>query len=401
MKKFLPVILGLDLNAYGTARSFHQAYEIKSLCVGKSDMQFTRHSSILERKIVSDFTEDDVFVRTLQEIYEEKKKDYEKLLLISCSDYYSALITRHKKELEPYYLFNYIDASLQKKLENKKDFYAICEQYGLDYPKTYIVTKDNYQDAKPPFGFPMAVKPNDSIEFLDLKFEGKKKAYKAHDQKELEHILHICYQAGYTGEMILQDFIPGDETKMAVLNAYVDSNGNVKMMCFAKCILEEVLPESIGNYNALLTMDNPEVYRKYEDFLTKLHYRGFANFDLKYDDRDGTYKVFEINIRQGRSSYYMTASGCNFCTFYVDDLIDGKNKETVYHAKEFLWLYVDPSVVKKYAPRSSYQLAKPYLEKKAYRDTLWYEKDRNIHRFLWYMRRRLATVRYYKRFDTK
>ena len=167
------------------------------------------------------------------------------------------------------------------------------------------------------------------------------------------------------------------------------------MMCFARCLLDECLPESIGNYNALLTQDAPEIYAQYEKFLLDLGYTGFANFDLKYDKRDGKYKVFEINIRQGRSSFYMTAAGCNFVTYLVDDLIYREDKETVYFANPYLWLYVDPSVLLKYVNPKDKKEGQKYIKEKKYKFTQWYEKDKSLKRFLNYMRRRIATRRYY------
>ena len=67
---------------------------------------------------------------------------------------------------------------MKEQLENKEDFYKICEQYGLDYPKTFIVTKANKDNFTLPFSFPVAVKASNSIEYVDLEFEGKKKDIK-------------------------------------------------------------------------------------------------------------------------------------------------------------------------------------------------------------------------------
>ncbi|MDO5018540.1 MAG: carboxylate--amine ligase [Lagierella massiliensis] len=395
-KQFIPIILGTDINSYGVARSFHEAYGIKSIAFGMKPLPFTADSKIVDVRTFNNFDSSEVFVRELEDF--GKKMLGKTLLLISCSDGYTSLLTENADKLKRYYTFNYIPKNLQEKLENKKDFYEICEKYNLNYPATYIIDRESKDNYKIPFEYPVAIKANDSIEFLNLKFPGKKKAYKAKDEMELNQIIQDVYAAGYTGEMIIQDFIPGDHSTMGVLNAYVNSKGEVKMMCFGKCLLDECLPEGIGNYNALVTEGNEELYSMVKSFLEKINYRGFANFDFKYDRRDGKYKVFEINIRQGRSSYYMTAGGCNFVTFLVDDLIDNTDKPIYKHTEEGLWIYVDPFVLKNYCNKTDLPRVKRLLEK-GFKFTQWYEKDKNFKRWLNYWRRRLATIKYYPKFQ--
>lgn len=398
-KKFLPVILGTDINAYGVARSFHEQYNIKSLALGCVPLSFTADSNIVDVITWDGFNTDEIFTEKLKEIAEKYGKDDTELILISCSDGYTSLITKNSDFLKDYYKFNYVTSEMQQSLENKKDFYKICEKYDLAYPKTYLVNKAILDNYELPFEYPVAAKPNDSIEYLELSFPGKKKAYKANSKEELDKILSDVYKAGYRGEMIIQEYIVGDHSTMGVLNAYVDTKGKVKMMCFGRCLLDECLPESIGNYNALITQDNEELYEMCKEFLEKIDYRGFANFDFKYDIKDGKYKVFEINIRQGRSSYYMTTGGCNFTKYLVDDLIYNKDEEIYYNKEEGLWLYVDPKVLVKYANPNDEKLYGKFLENKNYRFTQWYDKDKSLKRYLNYWRRRFATRKYYPKFQ--
>ena len=177
---------------------------------------------------------------------------------------------------------------------DKEQFYALCEKHGIDYPRTYVATGRNYKDAKPPFAAPYILKPANQVMYYAHKFEGQKKVFLLKCAEELADTLKKTYDAGYTDHMIVQEFIPGDDTNMRVLTSYSDKNASVRMMCLGHVLLEEHTPYGIGNHAVIITEDNQELYEKFKTLLEDINYTGFSNFDIKYDSRDGKYKAFEI-----------------------------------------------------------------------------------------------------------
>ena len=400
-KEFLPVLLGTDANAYGMAKSFHKAYGITSLSLGKGVLLETRNSNIVKVNTFERFDQDDVFLNKMIEVANAYHEYYENLLLIACGDRYSELISEFADELSKYYVFNYIPKAKKELLENKEDFYKICEEYGLDYPKTFIVTKENKDDFVLPFEFPVAAKASNSIEYVDLDFPGKKKGYKAENMGELKQILTAIYNAGYTGNMIIQDFIPGDDSTMYVLNSYSTKDGKVIMMCLGHCVSEDYTPAGIGNYNAIVQEANQEIYDRYKKFLEDINYVGFSNFDMKYDERDGKYKVFEINIRQGRSSYFTTASGCNLAKYLAEDLIYKRKIKVHYHNNPYLWLHIPPKLLLQYVSKDSYDQVNQLIKAKKYDYTLLYDKDFSLYRSIMIRRFYLQSYKKYKLYFNK
>lgn len=97
----------------------------------------------------------------------------------------------------------------------------------------------------------------------------EKKAFILYSQEEVDDILAKVYQAGYTSEMICQNFIPGDDSRMRVLNAYVDHNHNVRMMYLGHPLLEDPTPEAVGNYVAIMPDYNEKVFDQMKSFLEK------------------------------------------------------------------------------------------------------------------------------------
>ena len=400
--KFLPVILGVDANAYGLARSFHEEYGVKSLAIGKFSLRETRGSKILDVKIYENLNEENTFKDVMVKIGEEYGKSYEKLILLSCAEWYTDLIVNNRKLLEKYYILPFMDKKLKNELENKESFYNICEKYNLDYPDTYIVTYKNKDKIDLPFGFPVALKPASSTDYSKVDFEGKEKSYKINSLEELQKVVNNIYSSNYRSNLIVQDFIPGNDDTMWVMNCYSDKNGKVKMMCLGHCILEEHTPYGIGNYKALISDGNDELYKKIKDFLEKINYIGFSNFDLKYDYRDKKYKLFEINIRQGRSSFFTTAAGCNLSRYLVDDYIYDKNYETVYNYNKYLWLATPKRLLKKYVyNKEALQVALELIKEKKVSYTLKYSKDFSLYRWFWINRIYIKDYKLYKLYPPK
>ena len=222
MTAFQPVLLGSETCAYAMARAFHSAYGLKSLVYGRMQLSVTKFSSIMEPTFFADFTEPESFRRHMVEAGRRltSERPDTTFLLIACGDDYSELLSRYKDELKPYFTFVSVDADLHDRLSNKTSFYELCAQYDLPHPLTFVLDKAGAAAGKHhdlPFGFPVAVKPANSVEYLHVDFPGRKKAFILHTPEELAHVVSAIYGAGYGSELIIQDFIPGSDANMRVL----------------------------------------------------------------------------------------------------------------------------------------------------------------------------------------
>ena len=392
-EEFIPILLGSDMNVYGMARSFHEAYGKVCQAYASNQLAPTRYSKIVKVDVIPGFDKDPVFIESMLRLAREKYSDQtKKYLLIACGDGYAELISQHKEELSKYFICPYIDYSLFKRLINKVSFYEVCEEYQLPYPKTLIVRKemlvDGHLNQELPFDFPVALKPANSVEYLSVQFEGRKKAFIIDNREEFDLILGRIYEAGYTSEMIVQDFIPGDDSNMRVLNAYVDENHQVRMMCLGHPLLEDPTPASIGNYVVIMPDYNEKIYQTIKRFLEDISYTGFANFDMKYDPRDGEYKLFEINLRQGRSSFFVTLNGLNLAKFVTEDRVfevpfTGTTYGTSQSDQAKLWMGVPNKVFLTYAKANEdKKVAEKMIKENRYGTTVFYEKDRSRKRWL-------------------
>ena len=391
---FQPLLFGGDINVYSVARAFHEAYGVKSVAFGKYPSFPCHGSAVIDYRVCPDNESDEAFLRNARAVAEEFSD--KTVLLLGCGDSYVQLAARHRDHLPGNVIAPYIEESLLNTLINKEKFYQLCDEHGIDHPATFIYDKSMGHDFQLPWGPPYIAKPADSVAYWACGDHSLAKVYICQSWEELLEALDHVYAAGYQDHMVLQEFIPGDDSYMRVLTNYSDRSGRVTMMCLGHVLLEEHSPHGIGNHAVIITEEDQALELKIKDLLESLHYTGFSNFDIKYDSRDGKYKAFEINCRQGRSNYYVTGAGHNIAKLVVEDRIEGKDKELEITKNRSLWRMVPRKVAFKFTPKKYHQEMKALIRAGADSHSLVYEKDASLKRRLRVMKNHLGNM---KRFD--
>ncbi|HOU76344.1 MAG TPA: ATP-grasp domain-containing protein [Candidatus Dojkabacteria bacterium] len=337
-QSFVPLLFSGDINCYSMARAFCEEYKVKSIAYGKYYTGPNCNSKIVDYRVNENIETEDEFLKVVNQVADENKD--KKIIIVGCGDSYVWLISKLKHQFPSNVLSNYTDFEIIDRITQKHNFYEMCAKYELDFPKTFVYSREMGKDIPHGFQYPIILKASDSVMYWNYKFEGQRKIYKIKDEIQLFEVLDQIYGVGYTSKIIIQDMIPGDDTFMYVLTGYSDSNGKVKLMALGNVLMEEHTPKGLGNHSVVINDVNEELSNKVKLMLEDLGYVGFFNLDVKYDQRDNKFKFFEINVRQGRSNFYVTGAGYNLAKYLIDDLIYKKDLEYLVAKNEYLYTVI-------------------------------------------------------------
>ena len=396
---FQPLLFGGDINVYSVARAFHEAYGVKSVCFGKFASGPAYGSDIIDYRVCAKNEDPETFRKNVADVAAEFSD--KTVLVMGCGDSYVKLAAENKEFFPANCIAPYIAGDTIGKLNNKEYFYELCDQFGIDHPGTFVYRKEMGHDFELPFQAPYICKPSNGVAYWEHPFEGNEKVFTCPDRKNLEEVLDKVYAAGYPDTMIIQDFVPGDDSNMRVLTCYSDRNAQVKLMCLGHVLLEEHTPHGIGNHAVILTEVNEEICQKVKAFLEEMNYVGFSNFDIKYDTRDGKYKFFEINCRQGRSNYYVTGAGYNIAKLLVEDRVEGKDLPFVLADNPSLWRVVPRKVAYDFIVSEYHDEMKARIREGREVTPLFYDKDKAFGRTLRMKKNLLGHFKKFKQYYTK
>jgi D-aspartate ligase len=351
---FHPVIVGSDIGVYALTRSFHEAYGLRTTVVAFAEPGPIAHSQLIDTVLSGTGAAE--IVATLEKVAADRRAagHAEPLLLQSNMDWVVRILAHHRGALEAAgYVLPYADVDLIDRICDKAEFSAVCAELGIPTPATVIqdfadAQAEGWRPQPVAFDYPVIAKPASSADYHDVQFAGKKKIYEIASRDELDSLWGSLRRAGFTGRFLVQEMIPGDDTQMRSVTTYSDTSGRVTLRCSARVLLEERTPAARGNPSAMIVEPIAEILDAAQRICEHTGWRGFANFDVKLDPRDGVFKFFEQNPRIGRNNYYLTAGGQNPTEVLVDDVIHGVRREPVTASREVLYCVVPHRLLRRY-----------------------------------------------------
>ncbi len=395
-----PVILGGDILGYTYARSFHELYGMKTTILSGINVRMTSSSRFVDYRILDGMNDEKRTIEHLCAFGIECALAGKRGLAIGSADWHARVLSKNKELLSTWFVVPYIDFDLLDDITQKERFYQICEELDIPYPKTWAL---DFSDASleldaGKYPYPLIAKPSNSAAYDMLEFAGKKKIYEIETPEELVEAFEAVKKGGYRHKLILQDFIPGEDDAIRSLTTFSDATGDMRVVSGGTVVLQDHSPEKIGNPVTILSEKVDKIISDAQKFLKATGYRGYANFDIKYDSRDGSYKFFEVNTRAGRNTYYVTLGGVNMAQPIVKDWVLEDKIEYTEAYNDFVYTLVPPVVIEKSVKdqRLRKRVLKIYKEGKAL-SPLDYAPDTLAHKGWWnlYYRHQVSKFKKY------
>ncbi|GAB3190061.1 carboxylate--amine ligase [Nesterenkonia suensis] len=412
---FVPVITGGDVGTYSLAREFHEAFGAISAVVPTSVNRNLKHSRIMETFPAGPMTTAEPVIAKLKEVAALLTDDgahRRPLLLLANYDHLVRFAVDHRDELEKLgYRIPYPSAQKLDQVALKENFYALCEELGVPYPKTvgYDCSAHTEQRAQafaaeelPAAGvsYPLVLKAGDGGAWADITFTGRRKVHYIDDAEELTSLLGRASDAGYTGTLIAQEHIPGTDSQLRLATYFCDQTGQVRLTAYGEVIVEDHAPGLEGNSPAVLTSRDEAVEKQGAALLRAVGWRGFAMFDIKVDPRDGVAKFFELNPRLGRNHHYLTASGINPARLYVEEHLRGglSGPDHQVAKQPALHTTLPLPLVKRHASAEQRRRITALAEQGRIINPFFYDADADLRRILYHRAVQAKTFRTYRQY---
>jgi D-aspartate ligase len=292
-------------------------------------------------------------------------------LLIPTDDGVLGAISRHKTLLERHYLVACTEWNITEQFIDKKNTYALADAIGVPAPKTIIPhSVEDVEKYSKTVLYPCLVKPCQSQRYQD---RFKQKMVRVENFKQMLAAYQEAVDADL--EMMLQEWIPGDDTQGVNYNSYF-WNGEPLTEFTAEKVRNA--PPELGSPRVAVSKHIPEVLEPGRKILRAMGFYGYSCTEFKKDARDGIYKLMEVNGRHNRSGLLAVKCGINFPWIQYKHLVCGELPPACDYQTGIYWIDIfrDISYSLKYYRKEGYSLTQyiqPYRNQHV--DAIWDKQD--------------------------
>lgn len=214
------------------------------------------------------------------------------------------MISRHRETLAEAFRFVVPEVGLVEDCVDKSRFAARARALGLRVPPSAVIPRDSVD-----LRFPMVAKPVSHADGVPEGFDGK--ATLVRTPADLRDLT-----GRVTGPLLLQELVPGPESRIESWHAYVDAQGVVADFSGAKL---RTFPQAYGESIWLQITDKADVRAEGRRAAAALGLKGVCKIDFKRAP-DGTLWLLEVNARFNLWHNLGAAAGVNLPAMVHADL---------------------------------------------------------------------------------
>ncbi len=240
-------------------------------------------------------------------------------------------VARAKAALERHFVVACPDADVVERFIDKRHTYDLAAERGIPIPKT-LVPRDaqDVEEFHKRVTYPCLVKPRESHRYV-WHFDAKLAV--ANSRREMREEYEAAVEAGV--DVVIQELIPGPDCNGVNHNAY-RWDGEILAECTARKL--RLAPPRFGIPRVVVSADIPAVVEPGRAILEALELEGFACTEFKFDARDRTFKLLEVNGRPNLSSLLSIRSGLNFPWIAYRHLTTGERPPPVRPRRGLYWI---------------------------------------------------------------
>ncbi len=218
-------------------------------------------------------------------------------VLLPTDDAGAIFLAEHGSPLRDRFLFPDPPAGLPRQLAGKFSLGQLCRELGVPSPRATLArSADAAADFAATAGFPLIGK-------LTTPWQAAggpggpvlRSTTIIHDRAELAGAWRRCTEAGLG--LLLQEYLPGGPGQDWFFHGYCDTAGRCQPAFTG--LKDRSYPAYAGLTSLGRAVPNRELRDQVTGLLGTLGFRGLVDLDLRFDPRDGQYKLLDFNPRLG------------------------------------------------------------------------------------------------------
>ena len=268
------------------------------------------------------------FIETLMEIGSSLSR---KAVLFPCLDEWVFAVARHRRELEEFFILPFSDLDVVERILDKNLLYKKCEERGIPIPRTFYIGERSPDQVAAQIDFPCIVKPALQREFTN---EFGEKVFRVANAAEL---LEMCERAA-RHPLLAQEIVGSSVDSFYSLCSYVGLDGEAKGVFVGRKL--EQYPPDFGTACLVDSRYVDSIAERGLEILKEFGYHGISEVEFIYDDRDGDYKLLDINTRVWKWIGLPIQAGVDLPWLAYADAVNGGVEPAGRQLNGLRWVYL-------------------------------------------------------------